>query len=225
MRHGRRVTPLLGAALVAALALPAGAASAAKASDQAILTAGVITKPDVPKSWTSSKQSDVNSAYKAAPACAPILAATNVARKFPHKNSLVFTDKSNAQLTNAQDQVYALKTAASASAYLAAFQDPAGLPCLQGLIQNAGTSTGAQTQVNNLGPLTNLQNLGNQAVGYEGMLTLTAQNQTLNLVIDEIVVRVGRSVVVFQFGSPDQQIVQGGAIVRSVLRRLQKVRA
>ena len=72
-----------------------------------------------------------------------------------------------------------------------------------------------------MGPLTNLQSLGSQAVGYEGTLKLTAQNQTLNAVIDEIVVQVGRSVVVFQFGSPDQQIAQGPAIVRSVLTRLQ----
>jgi hypothetical protein len=222
MRHGRWIAPLLGAALVAALALPAGAA---KASDQSILAAGVITKPDVPKSWKSSKQPDVNSTLKVVAACAPVLAATTVARKSPHQNSPTFTDpKSTAQLTNAQDQVYAFKTAAAASTYLGAFQAPTGSDCFQGLIQRAGTSTGAQPQVN-VGPLTNLQSLGNQAVGYEGTLKLTAQNQTLTVVIDEIVVRVGRSLVVFQFGSPDQQIAQGPTIVRSVLTRLQHVGA
>lgn len=218
MRHGRWITPLLGGTLIVALALPAGAA---KASDSSILAGGVITKRDVPTSWKSSKQPDVNATLKAVTACASILAATNVARKAPHKNSPVFTDpKSNAQLTNAQNQVYAFKTTADAAAYLGAFQAPAGSDCLQGLIQQAGANTGAQPTVT-VGPLTNLQSLGSQAVGYEGTLKLTAQNQTLNAVIDEIVVQVGRSVVVFQFGSPDQQIAQGPAIVRSVLTRLQ----
>ena len=220
MRHGRWITPLVGGTLIVALALPAGAASGAKASDASILVGGVITKRDVPKSWTSSKQPDFNSALKAVPACAPILAATTLARKSPHQNSPTFTDKSNAQLTNAQNQVYAFKTAASASAYLAAYQDPVGSACVQGLIQHAGASAGAQPTVN-VGPLTNLQSLGSQAIGYEGTLPLTVQNQTLNLFIDEIVVRVGRSVVVFQFGSPGQQIAQGPAIVRSVSTRLQ----
>src|ERR1022692_1221064 len=157
MRHGRWISPLLAGALVVGLALPAGAA---KASDGSILTAGVITKSDVPKSWKSSKQPDVNATLKAVPACAPILAATTAARKSPHQNSQVFTDpKSNAQLTNAQDQVYAFKTAVAASAYLAAFQAAAGLACLQGLIGQAGANTGAQAQVS-AGPLGNLQSLG-----------------------------------------------------------------
>ncbi len=225
MRHGRWIVPIVSAALVAALALPAGAAGPTKASNGAILAAGVIVKSDVPKSWTVSKQSDINSSLKAVPACASVLAATNVARKSPHKNSSIFTDpKSTSQLTNAQDQVYAFKTTADASTYVTAFQAPAGSDCFQGLIQAAGASTGAQPQVN-VGPLTNLQNLGNQAVGYEGTLKLTAQNQSLNAVIDEIAVRQGRSVVVFQFGSPDQQIAQGPSIVRSVLSRLQRVGA
>ncbi len=225
MRHGRWMTPLLGAALIVAVALPAGAASTGKASDSAILAAGVITKSDVPSSWTSSKQPDVTKTLKAAPACASTLAATTAARKSPHKDSSTFNDpKSSSMLTNAQDQAYAFKTAAGASAYLSAFQAPAGSACLQGLMQAAGAQTGATPQVN-VGPLTNLQGIGNETVGYEGTLKLTAQNQTITLVIDEIVVRVGRSLVVFQFGSPNQQIAQGPSIVKSVVSRLQKVGA
>jgi hypothetical protein len=222
MRHGRWISPLLGAALVATLALPAGAATA---RDQAILAAGVIRKPDVPKSWTSSKPSDFRSALKAASTCAPILAATNAAQKAPHKSSRVFTDPATAGFTNTQNQVYAFTTAADASVYLAAFQAPAGVACLQGLIQDAGTATGAPPPQVSAGPLTNLQNLGNQAVGSEGTLPLTVQGQTLNEIFDLIAVREGRSVVVFLFGSPDVQIAQGGSIVRSVLSRLQRVGA
>lgn len=218
MGHGRWIALGLGAALVAGLAMPSGAATA---TGQSIAAAGVIMKRDVPKSWTSSKQPDFNSALKGVPACASVLAASTLARTSPHKNSLVFTDKAE---TNVENQAYALKTAADASAFLAAFQNLAGDACFQGLVQRAGTNAGAQPQIN-VGPLTALQGLGDQAVGYEGALTFVAQNQTLTLIIDEIVVRVGRAVAVFQFSSPGQQIAQGPAIVRAVAARLRRAGA
>jgi hypothetical protein len=221
MRHGRWIVPCLGAALAVVLALPAGAAPTVR--DQSILDAGVVTKRDVPKSWSGSKQPDFSLALRGVPACASVLAASTLAQQSPHKNSLAFTDKANAQLTNAENQAYAFKTPAAASDYLAAFQDLRGAACFQGLVQRAGANAGAQPQIS-VGALT-LPGLGNQAVGYVGQLTFVIQNQPLNLFIDEIAVRVGRSTVVFQFDSPDQQIVQGPGIVRAVLTRLQRVGA
>jgi hypothetical protein len=66
-----------------------------------------------------------------------------------------------------------------------------------------------------------LAGLGDESAGYEGTVQGTNRaGQAVALVADIVAVRVGRSAVVFEFLSANQQIAAGPAIVTTVVKRL-----
>ena len=217
MRQGRWIAVAAGVAAAVTLAAPAGAAARSAASDQAILKAGVLTAADVPSTWTSAKQTDPGTkSFQGIASCKQIVAAMNAARRGPRALSRSFGDPAQASNAGAQNTVYAFKSVKAAQQYIAAYEASNAATCFQDAF-NRGTR-GAQATVT---PITDLQGVGDQAVGYEASETGTDQNgKAVHVVADLVDVRVGRAVVTFMFGNSDVRIPQGVAIVQSVVTRL-----
>jgi hypothetical protein len=69
-------------------------------------------------------------------------------------------------------------------------------------------------------PITDLQGVGNEALGYEIAATYTQAGGTATLYIDYVVVRVGRAAMLFVFTNVDTRIPQGPDIVNAVAQRV-----
>jgi hypothetical protein len=217
MRQGRWIAVAAGVAASVALVAPAVAGVKSAASDKAILKAGVLTAADVPSTWTSAKQADSGSkGFKGIASCKQIVAATDTARRGPRALSRSFGDPATTSNAGAQDTVYAFKNVTAAQQYVAAFAASNAATCFQDAFNKA--TSGSQATVT---PVTDLQGVGNQAIGYEASVTGTDQNGKAVHVIDDLVgVRVGRAFVGFNFGNNDVRLPQGVAIVQAVVSRL-----
>ncbi len=225
MRHGRWMVALLGgvAAVTTVAAGPVAAAGirAASSSNQAILNAGVITAADVPATWTPTKQADVGpKQYRGIAACKQVVAAETVAHAGPHKVSPVFADPASNGNTSAEDTVFALKTTAAATKYLAVFQGANTPACFQQALQKA---LGAQAQVGAGQPIQNLQGVGDAAIGLEYPVQANVQGSQQTYVFDVVGVRIGRAFVGFTFTNPNVTIPEGPSIVNAVVGRVQSV--
>lgn len=221
MRHGRWLVALLGVAVTVSLAAgPAGAVSSPVASgDQAILNAGVIMANDVPATWTAAKPAAPSTrAYKGIAECKAISASATVAHGVPHKQSPQFSDPSDQYNTYAADTVYTFKTAAAVNKYLVPFQASSAPSCLQKSLQK---QLGSQDQVSAGQAISNLQGIGDTAVGYEFRVQATVQTSQMTYIFDVIGVRIGRAFIGFTFTNPNVSIPQGPAIVNAVISRVQ----
>jgi hypothetical protein len=217
MRQGRWIAVAAGVAAAVGLVAPAVAGVKSAASDKAILKAGVLTAADVPSTWTSAKQADAGTkGFKGIASCKQIVAATDTARRGPRALSLSFGDTAPTSAAGAQDTVYAFKNVKAAQQYVVAYEASKAAKCFQDAFNRA--TSGSQATVT---PITDLQGVGDQAVGDQASVTGTDQNGRAVHVIDDLVgVRVGRAIVVFNFGNNDVRLPQGVAIVQAVVSRL-----
>jgi hypothetical protein len=221
MPHLRWLVVLLGVAVALPVSIgSAGAATRAVATgDQTILTTGVITAADVPATWTAAKQGPESSkSFQGITACKQISAAASAARKGPHKQSRQFSDPSDHGNTYAENTVYAFKNAAAATKYLVPFQASTFATCLQKSLQK---QLGSLDQVSAGQPVSNLQGVGDAAVGYEFQIQANVQGAQMTYIYDAIGVRIGRAFVGFTFTNPNVQIPQGPDIVNAVISRVQ----
>ena len=224
MRHARWAAPLLSLGLVAALALPAGAAGGRapkpNAQDRAVLAAGVATAADVPAGWTASPQVDTGTKdYQGIKDCQPIARAVTAARaKVPHRLSPNFSPPgSTTTATGVDDIVLAFKNPNGASAFVAAYQGPTISDCLQKVLAK---TTGGKAQVS-VAQLDDLQGIGDANVGYEATISASDSGQNLTLVGDVITVQVGRAVVLLSYlNDGAQTLPEGMGIVTAVGNRL-----
>jgi hypothetical protein len=202
-----------------ALAAPAIAAGESK-GDKAILKAGVITKADVPAEWTSKKGKSSGDALKGLKDCKKINTAVAAAKKDdPRARSREFADPVPANATMAENAVYAFPDKKSAGRFVAAYTGSAATACFDNLgaeVARSRPTAGPPT----VSPITDLQGVGDEAVGYEIAATFTQNGGTATLYIDFIVVRVGRAVLGFGFTNVDARIPQGPDIVTAVVRRV-----
>ena len=76
-----------------------------------------------------------------------------------------------------------------------------------------------------MSPITDLQGVGDEALGYEIAATFTQNGGNATLYIDFVVVRVGRAVLGFGFTNVDARIPQGPDIVNAVVQRVAAVEA
>lgn len=220
MRHGRWIAGLTGVAAVALLVAPAGAGVKTAASDKTLLQAGVIGAGDVPATWQAAKQPDGGAKqFQGIASCKQITPAVASAHSGPHKLSPQFGDPSNNGNTLAENTVFVFKNPAGATKFLAAFSTTNAPICYRASLQKQAGSRG---QVGALAPLTSLQGVGDQSVGYETPVQLGAQ---ATLVVDIVGVRVGRTILAFTFSNPTQQIASGPQIVNAVVNRLAKAAA
>lgn len=217
MRHGRWIAVAAGVAAALALMAPAGAGMKGAASDKAILRATVLTKADVPSTWTGLKQTDVATKnYQGLASCKPISAAIVAGRRVPHALSSRFLDSAPTSNSLAQNEAFAFKTAKAAQQYLAAFKASNAATCYTEAFNRA--SNGFQAVVT---PITDLQGVGNEAAGYEATITGTDQNGApVHVIADVITVRVGRGVAGFNLANNAVRLPQGVSIVRASVSRL-----
>jgi hypothetical protein len=218
----RRTCMLIFAVPVAAsvaFAAPAIAAGESK-GDTAILKAGVITKADVPAEWTSKKGRSTGDALKGLKECKKINTAVAAAKQDdPRARSREFADPVPANATTAENAVYAFPDQKSAGKFVAAYNGSAATTCFDKLGAEVARSrpTAAPPTVS---PITDLQGVGDEAVGYEIAATFTQNGGTATLYIDFIVVRVGRAVLGFGFTNVNARIPQGPDIVTAVVQRV-----
>ena len=218
----QRTRTLIFAAPVAvslALAAPALAAGESK-GDKAILKAGVITKADVPAEWTSKKGKSTGDALTGLKECKKINTTVAAAKHDdPRARSREFADPVPSNAKTAENAVYAFPDQKSAGKFVAAYKGSAATACFDKLGAEVARrrATAAPPTVS---PITDLQGVGDEAVGYEIAATFTQNGGTATLYIDFIVVRVGRAVLGFGFTNVDARIPQGPDIVTAVVQRV-----
>jgi hypothetical protein len=227
MEEAMGVRRLGSIALMVGLAMGSFVASAeasvaAKASkrDKAILAAGSIRASDVPSAWTSSRPSNTTGNDIPTDAeCRSIKTATDAGKRVPNTLSRQFRDPN--ALTIADDQAFAFKNVNAARSYLADYKSSNVPSCLQKVFARPFGPTGTQVQgTPAVSPITDLQGVGDENVGYEVVVNLTTQGQNLALYWDLVYVRVGRAIVHFVFNNEGQRISQGRDIVNAVISRL-----
>jgi hypothetical protein len=218
----QRTRMLIFAAPVAvslALAAPALAAGESK-GDKAILKAGVITKADVPAEWTSKKGKSTGDALTGLKECKKINTTVAAAKQDdPRARSREFADPVPSNAKTAENAVYAFPDQKRAGKFVAAYNGSAATACFDQLGAEVARRrpTAAPPTVS---PITDLQGVGDEAVGYEIAATFTQNGGTATLYIDFIVVRVGRAVLGFGFTNVDARIPQGPDIVTAVVQRV-----
>lgn len=219
LRGTRILVPLLAVSLagVAAFAPPAAAQSK---SDKAILKAGVITKADVPSSWTSKKATSSDRAYKGIPECKQLKTAVdNAKKKVPRAQSRNFNEPTSRGTTSAESTVFAFKAESDAQEFIAVYQTSDASTCLQKAAAKL-TSGQASAGEPSVSPISDLEGVGDEAVGYEITVPFSVSGQTATLFIDLIAVRVGRAVVGFNFSNVGETISGGPSIVQGVVARV-----
>jgi hypothetical protein len=226
MRHGRWIALAAGLAAALALVAPAGARVKAAPSDKALLQAGVMTAADVPSTWTAKKQADTGSkGYKGIVDCKQIVAAINAGRRGPNAHSPEFFDPTSTSNALAQDSVFVFKNVKAATQYLSTFQATNASSCLKQALTKA---TGGKGQVTVEGhrfvvaPITDLPvGIGDDQVGYEASITGTSQSgQPVHIVVDLVGMRIGRTIVEFDFLNNDTQLQPAPTIVTGVVSRV-----
>ena len=224
LRRTRLLVPLLAVSLagVAAFAPPAAAQSK---SDKAILKAGVITKADVPPDWASKKSTSTDRAYKGIPECKELKSAVdNAKKKVPRAQSREYSEPTSRSTTSAESTVYAFKKVSDAQEFTAVYQAPDASACLEKAAAKvaSGQATAGEPSVS---PISNLDGVGDEAVGYEITVPYSAGNQSATLYVDLIAVRVGRAFIGFNFSNLGETISGGPSIVQSVVARVAEAQA
>lgn len=217
MRNRRWIAPVVGTVAALALMTPASAGVKTAGSDKAILRAGIITKADVPSTWTGMKQADVaTKSYQGLAPCKAIAAAIATGHRAPHALSQRFLDPAPTSNSLAQNEATAFKNVKAAQSYLAPFQASGAAACLTQAFNRASTGFSAVVT-----PITDLQGVGDDAVGYEASITGTDQSGApVHVIADVVTVRAGRGVAVFNLGNNDVRLPQAVAIVRATASRL-----
>jgi hypothetical protein len=209
----------------ASLALAGPALAGETKGDKAILKAGVITKADVPAEWTSTKASS-SDAVKGIKECRKINAAVAEAKKNEARaQSREFSDAPAEQArSQAENTVYAFSDKKGVGRFISAFEGTAATNCFQALgaeLARNQPSTGPPT----VQPITDLQGVGDEAIGYEIASTYTAEGGAATLYVDFVIVRVGRAGLAFVFANVGARIPQGPGIVNAVVQRVSAAEA
>jgi hypothetical protein len=210
------------------IAAPAGAASSGNATDKKIATAGVLVAGDLPATYTKAARdtsSDAKTTKTAAklPACKKLVAFRTAVDKHTEKKSDEF-DQGQTEIDNT---VTVFPNAAQAKAAVNAYA-ASGVPaCFSQLVGEIADQAGgkAQAAIKKVDDVV----IGDQAVAYEGPVAITeTDGSTTNLAFGNLVVRVGRGVVVYSYnhdGSTsisddlDKAIVSSGTRFQKALAR------
>jgi hypothetical protein len=225
MRSPRTRWLILAAPVALSVAMAGPAAAADSKSDKAILKAGVVRKTDVPADWTSKPGTSSSDALRGIKECKKINTAVAAAKKDqPRARSREFTDPVVEHATMAENAVYVFSDKKAAGKFVSAYKGSAATACFERL--------GAEIEKNRpavapptVSPITDLQGVGNEALGYEISATFTQNGGQATLYIDFVVVRVGRAVLGFAFTNVGGRITQGPDIVNATVQRVAAAKA
>jgi hypothetical protein len=216
----------VGSAVLAVLAVVAGSSSAVAAGRTSaptatILKAGLMVARDVPSAWTSTttpKNAELLRVEGIA-ACAATRAALSAANRGA---SRAFSRKFVApdQIGAAQDVVFVGRNGGAAQSFTAAYDGPQGQACVQAVVDKIAKQASGTAVVT---PFTDLAGLGDQALGYEFLISAPNHGAVVTGVYDLIVVRVGRAVTGFQFQNAILPLPERTSIVNAVVTRIRRV--
>lgn len=218
------VPVVVAVTLVAAVAGPAAAGEST--SDKAILKAGVVTKADVPTGWTSKKPSaDDDQTYKGIAECKNLRTAIADAKKStPRARSRQFEARGSNGTTSARSTVYVFETPEAAATFLGVYQDPQVSTCIEkGVAKVLRRREGVGEP--SIAPVTDLEGLGDGAIGFEVTIPVTADDESATFYIDSIAVRVGRAIVGFNLSEFEEPLSDGPSIVQSIVGRVAEAQA
>ncbi len=219
----------VGAAVVTGMLVPAaGAASTGSPSDKQIATAGVLAASDLPATYTQSSRdtsSDAQTKKLASkvPACKKVIAFMNAIST----STEVKSDDFKQGQTLVDNTVTVFPSAAKAKAAVDAYM-ATGVPGCYGQLvgklaqQAGGKATADIKQVQDV-------TAGDQAVAYEGPVAITeSDGSTSTLAFGNLVIRVGRGVVVYSYNHDAQTSIEtdlknaigssGGRLQRALAR-------
>ena len=216
---------VLGVPLAASFVLASPAGAGESRSDKAILKAGVITRDDVPVDWTSERGESSGRALRGISECKKINTAVETARKKePRARSREFQDPVSQGTTSAENAVYAFKNDNAATRFIATYQGTDADACFDKAAAKVASEQPTADEPS-VAPITDLQGVGDEAVGYEIVVTFSQSGQSFTLYLDIVAVRVGRAVLGFNFSNIGSRITQGPDIVNAVVERVATVQA
>jgi hypothetical protein len=214
--------------VLAALSLPTHAHAASGSSDQAIVTAGLLTINDFPPGWTqsppsSSGDTDISGAGKS---CAALKKKVDAVKKLrtAHEKSPNFKQGSFDQVSNSPS-VY--RTTAAATAEVKILTNSAVVPCLQKYVQGqlAKQATHGLTFKLSIGRVS-VPKVGDNTVGFQFAVTASQKGQSFRVYLDLQVVQVGRTLLAFSFeGAGSAPMLAYQQLVQTVVARVQAVEA
>jgi hypothetical protein len=198
------VVGLVAAALTGVLAPAAGGASTGSPSDKEIASAGVLVASDLPATYTQSardKSSDAKTDKLAAkvPACKKLVAFMKVT----DKNTEVKSDDFTQGQTLVDNTVAVFPTAAKAKAAVDAYSATGVPACFAQLVAKFAQQAGGKARAD----IKKVKDVsaGDQSVAYEGPVLLTeSDGSTTALAFGNLVIRVGRGVVVYSYNHDAQ---------------------
>jgi hypothetical protein len=222
--HRKRIL-VLGVPVAVSLGLASPAVAGESESDKAILEAGVITRDDVPAAWTSERGGSSGRALRGIRECRKINSAVESARKKePRARSREFQDPVSQGTTSAENAVYAFKNDNAATRFIATYQGSDADACFdKAAAKVASEQPTADTP--SVAPITDLQGVGDEAIGYEIVVTFSQSGQSFTLYLDIVAVRVGRAVLGFNFSNIGSRITEGPDIVNAVVERVSTAQA
>jgi hypothetical protein len=180
-----------------------------------------MTPRDVPSAWTSATapKNPELLRVEGIGACAATRAALSAANRGA---SRAFSRKFVApdQIGAAQDVVLVGRNVGAAQSFASAYDGPQGQACVQAVVDKIAQQASGTAVVT---PLAGLAGLGDQAIGYEFVISASNHGAVVTLVSDLVVVRVGRAVTGFQFQNAILPLPDLTSIVNAVVTRFRTV--
>ena len=216
------VAVLVAVSATVAAAAPARAASKPTKADLAIQKQTVLRKSDLPAGWKSSPD-EPPATLPEVPACVGLQTANDALDPLA-TNSPEFW---KSDLTRASNAVVVLPNAKQAKGWLGPYRDPDASTCLEEVVKKAFTRTGIQGVRVYVAPIDDTPRGADDAAGFEIQITATTSptpqqpSQTVVIVYDVLVARVGRALANFTFMNPTDPLPEQGELVDAVIGRLQ----
>jgi hypothetical protein len=225
MRSPRTRWLILAAPVALSVAMAGPAAAADSKSDKAILKAGVVRKTDVPADWTSKPGTSGSGALKGLRECKRINTTVASANKDdPKARSREFADQVSQARSQAQNAVYAFQNKKAAGQFVSAFKGSTAMACFVRLGNEVLRNQPAAAPPT-VAPITDLQGVGDEALGCEIAASYTQNGGVATLYIDYVAVRVGRAAMIFVFANVGGRITQGPDIVNATVQRVAAAKA
>ena len=198
-------------------------------SAKALQKAGALRAKDVPASWKSSPVSGgFTNTLQGVSGCEEQSPALDLPQR--RAASRAFYDpktRGGGQFpTQASNVVRVFTDADAAGQFMAAYKAESAGPCLQQSNQNdlERRNPSADVSVANVGPLSGVESGGDDSVGYEFSVMVTADQQQLAGSMDVTFVQVGRVVVGSKVvGEQSQLVSQHPDIVNNPVGRVEKI--